>query len=60
MNKLITFLRDVRLELKRVTWPNKDQIMSATVVVIVATLIVSAYLGVVDKLFSVLLHFALK
>jgi len=60
MNKLITFLRDVQLELKRVTWPNKDQIMSATVVVIVATLILSAYLGVVDKLFSVLLRFALK
>ena len=60
MNKLITFLRDVRLELKRVTWPNKDQIMSATVVVIVATLILSAYLGVVDKLFSVLLRLALK
>jgi len=60
MKRLITFLRDVRLELKRVTWPNKDQAMSATVVVIVATLIMSAYLGVVDKLFSMLLRFALK
>ncbi|RLC46777.1 MAG: preprotein translocase subunit SecE [Candidatus Coatesbacteria bacterium] len=60
MNRLITFFRDVRLELKRVTWPNKDQIMSATIVVIVATLILSAYLGVVDRLFSLLLRFALK
>jgi len=60
MNRLITFFRDVNLELKRVTWPNKEQIISATGVVIVATVIVSAYLGAVDALLSEVLQFVLK
>ena len=60
MHRLITFLRDVNLELKRVTWPNKEQIISATMVVIVATLIVAAYLGAVDALLAKILHFVLK
>ena len=57
---VITFFRDVNLELKRVTWPNKEQIISATAVVIIATLIVSAYLGAVDALLAKILHFLLK
>ena len=48
MSRIVTFFRDVHLELKRVTWPNKEQIISATTVVIVATLLISAYLGLVD------------
>ena len=60
MNKVVTFLRDVHLELKRVTWPNKQQTMSATMVVIVATLIVSAYLGVVDLVLARLVSFVLR
>ncbi|MCD6328584.1 preprotein translocase subunit SecE [bacterium] len=60
MGRLIVFLRNVNLELKRVTWPTKDEISSATVVVIIATLVVSAYLGVLDLLYSKILHFVLK
>ena len=60
MSRVITFFRDVNLELKRVTWPNKEQIISATAVVIVATLIISAYLGLVDALLAKILQFVLK
>jgi len=60
MRKLITFLKDVNLELKRVTWPNRDQIVSATAVVIIATLIVAVYLGAVDFVLSKVLHIVLS
>ena len=60
MGRLISFLRDVNLELKRVTWPNKDQIISATTVVIIMTLIISAYLGALDLVYAHLIRFVLK
>lgn len=60
MNRVIVFLRDVNLELKRVTWPNKEQVISATTVVIVATLVISAYLGLVDLVLANIIQFVLK
>ncbi len=46
------FLREVRMELKKVTWPSRRQTVGSTVVVIVFVLMVAAYLGLADKLLS--------
>ena len=50
MAKPIQFLRDVRLELKKVTWPSRQEVMSTTVVVMIAVVFFSAFLWVVDNL----------
>ena len=42
------FYLDVRSEMKKVSWPGRQEVMSTTVVVIVAVLFFGAYLGVVD------------
>ena len=52
MDKIFSFLREARAELKRVTWPNKKQVWISTLLVIVVTLLVSAYLGVLDLIFN--------
>lgn len=44
----VQFLRDAKMELKKVKWPTKKELMAATVMVIVLVLIVAFYLGVVD------------
>ena len=44
----IQFLREVKVELSKVTWPSKKQTIGSTVVVIVFVFIVSIFLGVVD------------
>ncbi|MFC1896288.1 preprotein translocase subunit SecE [Thermodesulfobacteriota bacterium] len=44
----IQFLREVRIELKKVTWPSRKQAAGSTVVVIVLVMIISLFLGVVD------------
>ncbi len=36
------------MELKKVSWPTRQQTMSATLVVIVMTFIVAFFLGIVD------------
>jgi len=48
LEKSIQFLREVKIELKKVTWPSRKQAAGSTVVVIVLVLIVSLFLGLVD------------
>jgi preprotein translocase subunit SecE len=43
-----SFLKEVRVELKKVTWPSWKGTVASTSVVIVVVLIVSLFLGVVD------------
>jgi len=52
--KLIRFLREVRNELKRVTWPSRDEIRESTTVVIVLVLLLSVFVGLVDRALSFL------
>ncbi|MFP4531236.1 MAG: preprotein translocase subunit SecE [Desulfobacterales bacterium] len=44
----IQFLREVKIELGKVTWPTRKQIISSTVVVIVFVFIIAMFLGLVD------------
>ena len=42
------FLREVKTELKKVTWPSRKDTLSATLVVLVAVFIIAIFLGIVD------------
>jgi len=42
------FLKDVKAELKKVTWPSRQQTLGSTLVVIVLVMIISVFLGTVD------------
>ena len=46
--KIKVFIREVSVELKKVSWPTRQQTVSATVVVIILTIIISVFLGIVD------------
>lgn len=45
---IIRFLREVRIEMKRVGWLTKREVLIYTVLVIAASLIIGIYLGAVD------------
>ncbi len=47
-----TFLTDVRVELKKVSWPSRQDTIASTGVVVVVVLIISFYLGFIDVLLS--------
>jgi len=57
LNKAIQFLRDVRFELGKVTWPSRRELLGSTVIVIIMSVIVSIFIGVVDLGFSNLVSF---
>jgi preprotein translocase subunit SecE len=50
--KILQFFREVRVEVKKVTWPTRKETLASTVVVLITTFIISAFLGVVDFLLS--------
>ena len=52
MEKVLDYIRESKAELNKVTWPTKQQLWYSTIVVIVVTFIVSAYLGLVDVLLT--------
>ena len=42
------FLRDAKMELKKVKWPTRKELLASTAIVIVLVLIVSLFLGLID------------
>ncbi len=44
------YLREVWLEMGKVTWPSKDELKESTVVVIVATIIVTVFIFLIDRI----------
>ena len=46
--KSVEFLKEVKVELKKVTWPTRKQTTGTTVVVIIFVFIVAAFLGIFD------------
>ena len=47
--RLTTFLKDVKAELQKTTWPTQKEVRNTTIVVIVFVLVCAAYLFVVDR-----------
>jgi preprotein translocase subunit SecE len=53
------FLRDVRVELSKVTWPTRSDLLVSTLVVLVAVAIAGLYTGVLDWVFAHVLQYIL-
>ena len=58
--KTAQFLREVKVELKKVTWPSRKQTIGSTVVVIALVMIISVFLGAVDLGLSSLIRIVLQ
>ena len=46
------FVKDVRVESAKVSWPTRTELRDSTIVVIVTVAIVSAFIGIVDRVLS--------
>jgi len=44
------YIKDLKLEMRRVTWPNRNQVENTTAVVIFAVFAFAAYFFVVDSI----------
>ena len=60
VHQALQFLREVKIELKKVTWPSRKQTMGSTVVVIILVLLISIFLGLADVGLSALFRSILR
>lgn len=56
MNPVFTFLAEAKVELSRVNWPTRKQIIRYTLLVIAISIAVALFLGSLDLLFSSLVE----
>ena len=48
----VQFLREVRVELSKVTWPTREELIQSTIVVLVAVAISGVFIAILDAIFS--------
>lgn len=56
LQKLTTFLKEARIELKKVTWPRREDAIRFTIMVIVVSGAVALFLGGLDFVFQWILN----
>jgi preprotein translocase subunit SecE len=50
--KIIDFFTDIVKEMKKVTWPKKEELRESTIVVLITSLIFAGFVYVIDKILS--------
>jgi len=53
--KIISFFVDIVKEMKKVTWPKRDELRESTLVVIITSLIFAVFVYIIDKILSEIL-----
>jgi len=55
VGRMSQFLRDVRAEMKRVSWPTVKEVKNTTIITLVAVIFFAVYLFLVDRVWAYLL-----
>ena len=52
MEKFKKYLKETLSELRKMTWPTKDELIGSTIVTVVVSVIVSVFIGIVDRILT--------
>jgi preprotein translocase subunit SecE len=52
LKKPVDFLKEVRVELSKVSWSSREELIGSTSVVLVITFILGVFIGIIDLLLS--------
>jgi preprotein translocase subunit SecE len=55
--RAVHFVQESQVELRKVTWPTREQTINLTVVVIAVCLVMAVFLGIVDYVFQALVNY---
>ena len=59
-NFLTDFVGGTKVELKKVTWPTKQEIIANTIVVLIAVCLCAGLIWIIDAFFSILFRLILR
>ncbi len=54
-DKIKDFFRKVKMELKKVNWPNRNEVYSYTGVVLLTVSVLIVFIGIVDYMFTIII-----
>ena len=60
LDKIKNFFKEVKIELKKVVFPDREAVIGSTKVVIITVIIMSLFLGLVDISLSKLVSLSLR
>jgi preprotein translocase subunit SecE len=60
VNKIIEYIRKIYLEMRKVTWPSRSDLVNSTIVVIVISAIVAVIIFALDTVFSTVISVILR
>ncbi len=58
--KIKQFFKEFRIEMRKVSWPSRKEVVASTGVVLFVVFLISTYLGMADFIFSKLLKIILS
>ena len=58
--KITNFLKEVKIELNKVSWSTRQELVGSTAVVITVTFIMAIFIGLIDILLSHILRVVFK
>ena len=54
--KIKRFFSETRIEMRKVTWPTRDELKESTKIVIVATFVVTIFIGLIDSIINLIVR----
>ena len=51
-SRIIKFISEVKVEMQKVSWSTKEELIGSTIIVIISTLLLAIFIGIVDIILS--------
>jgi preprotein translocase subunit SecE len=52
VDRVVKFFKEVKVELGKVTWPNRQELIGSTIIVVVLSVVMAVYIGILDFILS--------
>jgi len=56
VEKLRQYVKDTMAELRKMSWPTKDELIGSTIVTVVVSVIISVFIGAVDRILVLMMQ----
>jgi len=56
LEKIRKFLSEIKAEMRKVTWPTREELKESTKLVIIATFVVTVFVGLIDQILSLVIR----
>ncbi|UCF04368.1 MAG: preprotein translocase subunit SecE [bacterium] len=56
IEKIRNFFSETKIEMRKVTWPTREELKGSTKIVIIATFVVTIFIGMIDQILTLIIR----